>query len=1296
MFSNNTVFNQPINKWNINPNCALTHMFYVNETTGGTSPMILSYDTDITPEYSFFNKKYTSPLIDGDENTEGSLRWAMSKYKQGLEETIYTEYGPPHHWNITNITDVSHVFMGVDEYFPNVNSWDIKNITNMSYMFADSSFNRRLLYWDISHVEYFEYFMKNNRVYNERFDLHGIDNWRTLNAISMEGMFYGATSFNQEIVLWYPRGFNEIDSKLVNISNMFNGATSFNSKIVDFQVNNVTNASYMFKNASSFNYDVRYLNFSLTKDISFTNMFEGATSYDYFFTADMLPELKTDYYTPNIKYFITAFRDGDIDTYGTARWAAKQLSDGLFQTGTYLQRLFGYFEDWNMYNITDASHMFENLNGVYLNQSNYGEPYVILNWTQPGNITNMSYMFHNSNFNGDITCLNVKNVLNMEGMFKGSAFNHPLPTFPEGTKVTNMSYMFADSSFNQEIDSTLFNVEYVETIEGMFSGDSHFNSSMYGVSVPNLKNMSHYVDGNKYFNQPIIYNDTNKLENISYMFANSIFDSHINTDLSNVTTIEGLYKNNKTPLQNVFIKLNNIITAKDAFKNTTIIDDMYFFKYNTIESMEGMFENAVLSDNNDIKKWDVSGVKNMKSMFRGSNCNLDLLMWETGQVTTMEYMFADSSNNQNYQFWDVSNVTDTSFTDMFKNTPFETNNLIGTKWETGVDKTFFRKLELRNKDLINYEGTIQWAVNEYISGYFSSRNENVVKYGYIEDWDTSKVTDMYQLFSNISFNANISNWDVGNVTIMSSMFSHNTVFNQDISGWDVRNVRNMSNMFYGATAFDQPLNDWDVSNVTDMNYMFYGATSFDQPLNDWDVGNVTVMNYMFKNATSFNQPLNNWNVEKVTNMISMFEGATSFNSPIDGWKLYNCINIKLLFSGATAFNQPLNNWDVSNVEIMAGIFKGAISFNQPLNNWDVRNVRNMSFMFNGATAFDQPLNDWDVGNVTDMISMFEGATSFNQDISIWKTNSLIHMRKMFKDATLFNSRIGGWDVSGVFTMDELFKNAISFNNEIRRWKVTKVYTFENMFEGATLFKDVYEAPDTPTIAFFNAPNIPLYNGLETTYGSFKWALKQYFDGNIGLYPEFGDTIGDWNVIYVTDMTEAFKNRSSFNEDISGWSVQNVTNMTSMFEGATSFNQDISGWSVQNVTNMTSMFEGATSFNQDITHWNTEKVQYMNYMFKNATSFSYDILVWNISSVKELDQMFNNATTFISLYNYFYIHLSHRSGTPTPLFFYMFRPYRKPYCCPPKAIPHNMNTSMIIVQKSTKMKRAQRLKRMSRR
>ena len=51
----------------------------------------------------------------------------------------------------------------------------------------------------------------------------------------------------------------------------------------------------------------------------------------------------------------------------------------------------------------------------------------------------------------------------------------------------------------------------------------------------------------------------------------------------------------------------------------------------------------------------------------------------------------------------------------------------------------------------------------------------------------------------------------------------------DINNWDVSNVTNMYGMFYGASSFNQPLNNWDVSNVTDMWSMFDGAVSFNQP-----------------------------------------------------------------------------------------------------------------------------------------------------------------------------------------------------------------------------------------------------------------------------------------------------------------------------------------------------------------------------------------------------------------------------------------------------------------------------------
>ena len=78
----------------------------------------------------------------------------------------------------------------------------------------------------------------------------------------------------------------------------------------------------------------------------------------------------------------------------------------------------------------------------------------------------------------------------------------------------------------------------------------------------------------------------------------------------------------------------------------------------------------------------------------------------------------------------------------------------------------------------------------------------------------------------------------------------------EINNWDVSNVTDMYKMFEEATSFNQPLNKWNVSNVKNMHGMFANASSFNQPLNSWNVSNVTNMRYMFYHARSFNQPLN--------------------------------------------------------------------------------------------------------------------------------------------------------------------------------------------------------------------------------------------------------------------------------------------------------------------------------------------------------------------------------------------------------------------------------------------------------
>ena len=70
---------------------------------------------------------------------------------------------------------------------------------------------------------------------------------------------------------------------------------------------------------------------------------------------------------------------------------------------------------------------------------------------------------------------------------------------------------------------------------------------------------------------------------------------------------------------------------------------------------------------------------------------------------------------------------------------------------------------------------------------------------------------------------------------------------------------------------------------------------------------------------------------------------------------------------------------------------------------------------------------------------------------------------------------------------------------------------------------------------------------------------------------------DWDVSSVTDMYEAFKDRTDFNADIKDWDVSNVTTMENMFNFASAFNQPIGEWDVSNVTNMNGMFYLATSF-----------------------------------------------------------------------------------------------------------------------
>jgi len=126
------------------------------------------------------------------------------------------------------------------------------------------------------------------------------------------------------------------------------------------------------------------------------------------------------------------------------------------------------------------------------------------------------------------------------------------------------------------------------------------------------------------------------------------------------------------------------------------------------------------------------------------------------------------------------------------------------------------------------------------------------KYGRIESWDTSEVTDMSFLFfygrcpenelqsecteAMKSFNHDIGSWDTSGVTSMDSTFFNCEKFNSDISGWNVSKVENLDRTFYNAHEFNANIGQWDVSSVKKLDHAFKGATAFSRDLSNWKVG----------------------------------------------------------------------------------------------------------------------------------------------------------------------------------------------------------------------------------------------------------------------------------------------------------------------------------------------------------------------------------------------------------------------------------------------------------------------------
>ena len=328
-------------------------------------------------------------------------------------------------------------------------------------------------------------------------------------------------------------------------------------------------------------------------------------------------------------------------------------------------------------------------------------------------------------------------------------------------------------------------------------------------------------------------------------------------------------------------------------------------------------------------------------------------------------------------------------------------------WLDPTDKTAYYYAE-PEKVYLNTDGS-----KMLYSEYGGQKIKNVLDID-LSNFDTSKVTNMYAMFSGMSnlTTLNLSNFNTSQVTSMISMFegmSNLTTLN--LSNFDTSKVTNMYAMFFG------------MSNLTTLN------------LSNFDTSKVTNMNNMFvnmRNLTSLN--LSNFNTSKVTAMVNMFSSMTNL----------------------TSLN--LSNFNTSKVTDMSGMFSNMRSLTSlNLSNFNTSKVTDMSSMFSDMRSLTSlNLSNFDTSKVTDMNNMFFGMSNLTTlNLSNFNTSQVTNMVNMFFGMTNLTSlNLSNFNTSKVTAMVNMFSlddrdipkdklEKIYVNND---FDTTKLTSFIGMFE----------------------------------------------------------------------------------------------------------------------------------------------------------------------------------------------------------------------------------------------------------
>ncbi|MEO1022158.1 MAG: BspA family leucine-rich repeat surface protein, partial [Bacteroidota bacterium] len=624
----------------------------------------------------------------------------------------FTFNGDLSSWDVSNVTDMTYMFLNAESFNGDVRSWDVSNVTDMEGMFySASAFNGNLSSWDVSNVTNMQFMFYNARAFNGNlgsWDISSVTNM--IEMLDISGL--SPASYDSLLIGWAGQQVQQ------NVELGARGLAFCEGRaareVLTSAPNNWQIADEGRGIACPFNEAVSFITTwqATEADRQIRIPLDGRQAYDFLFEwrddrdsvvasghrtsgtwVTTLPDAGV--YTLMIDGAFPRFAGYDkaqlldVNQWGKIAWKSMQNSFGNW-SGTG-------FSATDVPDLSEVIHM----GGAFQRTSNFtgGD----LDRWDVSEVINMEFMFDGAvSFNDDISGWDVSNVTTMEAMFRDAkAFDQNLGGWNIG-RVENMNAMLRNTALSiahydslligwerQEVRPNVpfgaFGLLYCEGEEArnrLTSAPNNWSMVDRGqrcVDDPSALFITTWqtTENNQTIRIPL---DTAFTYNFDYVWRNARSGSvqegsHTSEDGDFRITLsaEGTYLLEitgafprfvgypKARLQDVN-QWGNIAwgSMRESFEDWP---GERFSAADTpdlseVTDMRAMFDDAS-SFNGDVSNWDVSNVTDMREIFRdASSFNGDISSWDVSNVTNMGSMFSSASSfNGDISSWDVSNVT---------------------------------------------------------------------------------------------------------------------------------------------------------------------------------------------------------------------------------------------------------------------------------------------------------------------------------------------------------------------------------------------------------------------------------------------------------------------------------------------------------------------------------------------------------------------------------------------------------------------------------------------------------------